>query len=41
MQTTIRVTDAQYVAITALVAEHGTNLSRLVTAALELHLAQL
>jgi len=40
VQTTIRVTDAQYAAIAALVAEHHTNRSRLVTTALELHLAQ-
>ncbi len=38
VQTTIRVTDAQYAAITALVAEHHTNRSRLVTTALQLHL---
>lgn len=40
VQTTIRVTDAQYAAITALVAEHHTNRSRLIATALELHLAE-
>jgi hypothetical protein len=40
VQTTIRVTDAQYAAITALVAEHNTNRSRLIATALELHLAE-
>ncbi len=40
VQTTIRVTDAQYAAIAALVAEHHTNRSRLIATALELHLAQ-
>ena len=40
VQTTIRVTDAQYEAITALIAEHHTNRSRLITTALQLHLAQ-
>lgn len=39
VQTTIRVTDTQHAAITALVAEHRTNRSRLVTTALQLHLA--
>lgn len=38
VQTTIRVTDAQHSAITALVAENHTNRSRLVTTALQLHL---
>lgn len=38
VQTTIRITDAQHAAITALVAEHGTNRSRLVNTALQLHL---
>jgi len=39
-QTTIRVTDSQFEAIENLVAEHETNRSKLVTAALRLHLTE-
>ncbi len=38
VQTTIRVTDSQFEAIENLVAEHATNRSRLVTAALQIYL---
>jgi len=38
VQTTIRVTDSQFAAIENLVAEHATNRSRLVTAALQKYL---
>jgi len=41
VQTTIRVTDIQFQAIETLVAEHETNRSHLVTAALRLHLPEI
>ncbi len=41
VQTTIRVTDIQFHAIETLVAEHETNRSHLVTAALRLHLPEI